>query len=133
MVLIKWLSIRITEHCLKVHHIFMLSVGNFVVSCHIIILKFVFKCFKFLGNEAMKNLKTFKKPQSILATGITGSGKTENCKHLIEFLCQRQNVSDSSFIMEAFGNAKTRMNDNSSRFCKYVEVFFIYLSILSVW
>lgn len=84
------------------------------------------KCFEILANEAQKKMKTFKKSQSILITGISGSGKTENCKHLIEFLSQgsSQNVSDSSPILEAFGNAKTQMNENSSRFCQNVEVFF---------
>lgn len=67
-----------------------------------------------------------KKSQSILITGVSGSGKTENSKHIMEFLCQTsvnsQNVYKSFPILEAFGNAKTRGNSNSSRFCKYVEV-----------
>lgn len=73
-------------------------------------------------------MKKFKKTQSILITGVTGSGKTESGKHLMKFLAHAsnlQNVSDSSPILEAFGNAETRGNKNSSRFCKYVEVTFL--------
>lgn len=72
-------------------------------------------------------MKLFKKHQSILITGVSGSGKTENGKRTIEFLAQASNlqkVSDSSPIVEAFGNARTRGNENSSRFCKHIEVKF---------
>lgn len=68
--------------------------------------------------------------QSILITGITGSGKTEATKHIIQFLCARpstnHSVSDAFFkanvILETFGNARTIGNENSSRFCKFIEV-----------
>lgn len=79
-------------------------------------------------------MKTSKKPQTILVTGISGSGKTENGKHLIEFLAHASNlqtVSDSSPILEAFGNAKTEGNENSSRFCKHIEVTFISMYLES--
>lgn len=78
-----------------------------------------------LANEARKNLDLYKKNQSILITGVSGSGKTENARHIIEFLTQQsnsQNVLNSNAILEAFGNAKTRANSNSSRFCKHIEV-----------
>lgn len=78
------------------------------------------------ANEAFKNLKMFKKQQSILITGVSGSGKTENGKRIVEFLSQTKSVSlsvtDTSPIFEAFGNARTRGNANSSRFCKHMEV-----------
>lgn len=82
-----------------------------------------------LANEALKNLKIFKKSQSILITGVTGSGKTEIGKHIIDFLSQATDshkVLNSSPVLEAFGNAKTRGSVNSSRFCKNIEVI-IYL------
>lgn len=66
-----------------------------------------------------------KKHQSIVITGISGSGKTENGKHLIEFLCQTSQSRDTNYvgpIYEAFGNASTRGNVNSSRFCNHIEV-----------
>lgn len=81
---------------------------------------------QFLANEALNNLRMNKKSQSILITGVSGSGKTENGKHIMEILCQTsvcsQNVFKSVPILEAFGNARTRANSNSSRFCKHVEV-----------
>lgn len=61
-----------------------------------------------------------------MITGVSGSGKTENAKRVMEFLCQQnsglQNVADTGPIFEAFGNAKTQENSNSSRFCKLIEV-----------
>lgn len=80
----------------------------------------------FSANEALTNLKLCKKNQFILITGVSGSGKTESAKHIVEFLCpansECQNVADTDPIFEAFGNAKTRGNSNSSRFCKHIEV-----------
>lgn len=88
-------------------------------------------------------MKLFKKQQSILITGVSGSGKTENGKHIVEFLCHTkcdsQNIIDSGQIFEAFGNARTRGNSNSSRFCKHMEVFdqsyysFFFVSIHFNW
>lgn len=67
--------------------------------------------------------------QSILITGVTGSGKTETTKHVIQFLCATSldakitdTISVANYILEAFGNAKTIGNANSSRFCKFFEV-----------
>lgn len=71
--------------------------------------------------------------QSILITGVTGSGKTETTKHVIQFLSAKtsttsQNakitdtISVANNILETFGNAATNANENSSRFCKFFEV-----------
>lgn len=70
------------------------------------------------------NLKLYKKQQSLLITGVSGSGKTQSTKQIVNYLCQEnsQNVADADPIFEAFGNAKTPINGNSSRFCKLVEV-----------
>lgn len=78
-----------------------------------------------LANKCLQNLKLYKNSQSIVITGITGSGKTETAKHAINFLCQQtcvENILNVNPILEAFGNAKTRDNQNSSRFCKFIEV-----------
>lgn len=79
-----------------------------------------------LANEALMNLRKFRKPQSIVITGISGSGKTENRKHIINFMSRTDllHVNVTGPLIEAFGNARTRGNSNSSRFCKYVEVLF---------
>lgn len=71
--------------------------------------------------------------QSILITGVTGSGKTEATKHVIQFLNAKSSttlldtkitdtISVANCILEAFGNATTVGNSNSSRFCKFFEV-----------
>ena len=75
--------------------------------------------------------------QAIVINGESGAGKTETTKLLIRYLIHvaghqnadaevGQRVSDmlvtSSPVLEAFGNAKTIRNDNSSRFGKYVRL-----------
>lgn len=72
--------------------------------------------------------------QCILISGESGSGKTETCKLLVEHLlnrtkqfevCLNLKIEQVNPILEAFGNAKTRINDNSSRFGKYLELYFV--------
>lgn len=74
--------------------------------------------------------------QSIVISGITGSGKTESTKHVIDYLCHftggifdRKTIIDANPILEAFGNAKTTGNTNSSRFNKLLEVSDVYWPI----
>ena len=80
--------------------------------------------------------------QSILISGESGAGKTETAKTLIDYLgcmsyshscngVQRavaesvnKKLKASNPILESFGNAKTLRNDNSSRFGKYIKLFF---------
>jgi myosin V len=74
--------------------------------------------------------------------GVCSLGKTEASKHVISFLIQvnqhitsdagrsmahqttriKDVILDSSVVFEAFGNAKTVRNDNSSRFGKYIKL-----------
>lgn len=79
--------------------------------------------------------------QSVVISGESGSGKTENAKMLIAFLGQmsymhsqsttQRSIADkidesltwSNPVMESFGNARTVRNDNSSRFGKYIKLF----------
>jgi myosin heavy subunit len=68
--------------------------------------------------------------QSIIISGESGSGKTEAGKILIDFLAGqgsqhiRLKIIDSNPLLEAFGNAKTLKNNNSSRFGKFIELYF---------
>ncbi len=76
--------------------------------------------------------------QSILVSGESGAGKTETCKIIMKYLAILGNASrdgltlgeietqvlQSNPILEAFGNARTARNDNSSRFGKYIQLLF---------
>ncbi len=88
---------------------------------------------------AYRGLVVNNEDQSILVSGESGAGKTETVKICLNHIAsvQRgpdnsssnaslivQKVIDSNPLLEAFGNAKTRRNDNSSRFGKYLQLQF---------
>ncbi|XP_065316366.1 unconventional myosin-VI-like isoform X2 [Gordionus sp. m RMFG-2023] len=86
-----------------------------------------------IAEKAYRDMKTFKKNQSIIISGESGAGKTECTKHVIKYLIHsygkmvgplEQRIMDSNPILESFGNAKTVRNNNSSRFGKFVEIYF---------
>jgi myosin heavy subunit len=71
--------------------------------------------------------------QSIVISGESGAGKTENCRIILQYLAARSRAEASLIekrllaanpILESFGCAKTLRNNNSSRFGKLVKTFF---------
>ncbi|EGC33935.1 hypothetical protein DICPUDRAFT_98394 [Dictyostelium purpureum] len=101
-----------------------------------------------IAEGAYREMLNFQKNQSILVSGESGAGKTETTKFLLQYFAAmgekgngvntsmvseedieegnsiETQVIKSTPILEAFGNAKTLRNDNSSRFGKFIEIHF---------
>uniref|UniRef100_A0A674IFD1 Unconventional myosin-Ib n=1 Tax=Terrapene triunguis TaxID=2587831 RepID=A0A674IFD1_9SAUR len=82
-----------------------------------------------LSDEAYRSLRDQDKDQCILITGESGAGKTEASKLVMSYVAAvcgkgaevnqvKEQLLQSNPVLEAFGNAKTVRNDNSSRFVK---------------
>uniref|UniRef100_A0A1I8G9D9 Paramyosin n=1 Tax=Macrostomum lignano TaxID=282301 RepID=A0A1I8G9D9_9PLAT len=103
-----------------------------------------------IADQAYRSMLENREDQSILCTGESGAGKTENTKKVIQYLAfvassmktaastasnlpgqgaqsgpeLEQQLLQANPILEAFGNAKTIKNDNSSRFGKFIRINF---------
>ncbi|XP_019888657.1 myosin heavy chain, muscle isoform X8 [Ooceraea biroi] len=96
-----------------------------------------------ISDGAYVNMLTNNENQSMLITGESGAGKTENTKKVIAYFATvgastkkekddpnkkkgslEDQVVQTNPVLEAFGNAKTVRNDNSSRFGKFIRIHF---------
>uniref|UniRef100_UPI00398E8AB2 myosin-4-like n=1 Tax=Pristiophorus japonicus TaxID=55135 RepID=UPI00398E8AB2 len=98
-----------------------------------------------ISDNAYQAMSTDRENQSILITGESGAGKTVNTKRVIQYFASVACTSDkkkedqpvgkiqgsledqiiqANPLLEAFGNAKTVRNDNSSRFGKFIRIHF---------
>lgn len=94
-----------------------------------------------IAQDAHSHMRKDNIGQTIIVSGESGAGKTESAKLIMRFLAsvngaeggvKTKSLDDSTEverqmlatnpILEAFGNAKTARNDNSSRFGKYLQV-----------
>uniref|UniRef100_A0A8C5CNI8 Myosin heavy chain, fast skeletal muscle-like n=1 Tax=Gadus morhua TaxID=8049 RepID=A0A8C5CNI8_GADMO len=97
-----------------------------------------------VSDNAIQNMLTDRQNQSVLITGESGAGKTVNTKRVIQYFATIAVASDkkkdqapgkiqgsledqiiaANPLLEAYGNAKTVRNDNSSRFGKFIRIHF---------
>lgn len=87
-----------------------------------------------IADMALRQLLDVKTDQAVYVAGESGAGKTEACKMMLEFLMAAlmpatgsgpsvaSVLGRSDHALEAFGNARTINNENSSRFVKYVKL-----------
>lgn len=88
-----------------------------------------------VAEAALQDLRFYERNQCVIVSGESGAGKTEASKIFLKYIASGLTDSKrmdeiqsqlilSNFILEAFGNAKTVRNDNSSRFGKYLDIHF---------
>lgn len=99
-----------------------------------------------IAEDAYRCMKMDRKNQTIVVSGESGAGKTVSAKYIMRYFASVEEESElqnkvgtehksemsdverqilaTNPITEAFGNAKTTRNDNSSRFGKYLEILF---------
>ncbi|KAI5862838.1 putative myosin MYO2 [Durotheca rogersii] len=98
-----------------------------------------------IAEEAFIKMIKDKRNQTVVVSGESGAGKTVSAKYIMRYFATRESPDNpggrvkkgsetmseteeqilaTNPIMEAFGNAKTTRNDNSSRFGKYIEIMF---------
>ena len=111
-----------------------------------------------LAAACLHNLSSFENNQTIIISGESGAGKTESAKQILSFITSIASIKPKSFrsrrrksvvrggtqalsvnralvdtnpVLEAFGNARTNHNNNSSRFGKLLELRFSGTRVVS--
>ncbi|KPI41555.1 Myosin-2A [Cyphellophora attinorum] len=98
-----------------------------------------------IAEEAYTDMLRDTRNQTVVVSGESGAGKTVSAKYIMRYFATRgtpgqslkgsksradaiseteEQILATNPVMEAFGNAKTTRNDNSSRFGKYIEIMF---------
>eukprot|EP01059_Diplonema_ambulator_P016677 TRINITY_DN283_c0_g1_i1.p1 TRINITY_DN283_c0_g1~~TRINITY_DN283_c0_g1_i1.p1 ORF type:complete len:1165 (+),score=492.95 TRINITY_DN283_c0_g1_i1:85-3579(+) len=88
-----------------------------------------------LAANTLGNMISEEENQCVIISGESGAGKTEASKQIMAYIAEvspksedmdraKKVMLDSNPVLEAFGNAKTVRNDNSSRFGKFMEIYF---------
>lgn len=90
-----------------------------------------------ITDGAYRSMRDRNLDQCIIISGESGAGKTEASKVIMQYVAEvsgkgqdidrvKEQLLQSNPVLEAFGNAKTNRNDNSSRFGKYMDIEFDY-------
>ncbi len=90
-----------------------------------------------LADDAYSNMVNYRENHCVIISGESGAGKTETSKIFMQYVSSvsgnsadvvrvKDRMLQSNPVLEAFGNAKTVNNNNSSRFGKYMEILFDY-------
>ncbi|KAJ1728994.1 Myosin type-2 heavy chain 1 [Coemansia biformis] len=90
-----------------------------------------------ISEDAFQGMVRDKRNQTIIVSGESGAGKTMSAKYIMRYFASaheeaakgeisrvEEQILATNPVLEAFGNAKTTRNDNSSRFGKFVEIRF---------
>ncbi|KAK7197468.1 myosin IB heavy chain [Novymonas esmeraldas] len=88
-----------------------------------------------LAEDTYRSMVSEEENQCIIISGESGAGKTEASKQIMQYISAvsgnttdmqrvKRIILESNPLLEAFGNAKTLRNDNSSRFGKFLEIYF---------
>lgn len=90
-----------------------------------------------IAEASYYNMKAYKDNQCVIISGESGAGKTEAAKRIMQYIANvsgggetgdikeiKDMVLATNPLLESFGNAKTLRNNNSSRFGKYLQIYF---------
>ncbi|CAD5218895.1 unnamed protein product [Bursaphelenchus okinawaensis] len=93
-----------------------------------------------MAQQVYRQIQITSKPQAVILNGASGTGKSQQIRSFIEFLCGSagwtkkltyEEISLAIGILEAFGNCSTELNQNSSRFVQYITLGFDTTSALN--